>query len=187
MSINSQDFFRHKGDLSKNDLTTVFNLDNNDNLIKLKSEYYSVEELCCFLDKHHNKLTLLRTNIDSLNYKYIELCILVDKSNVKISLIGIQEARIGLQSNSEINHLKLNNYTVLTKAYTDTCSKKGGLVMYVFESLYIRNYTNFNTYSTWEGLAVEINYNAEKSITVCNICRPPRYNNSHASIDLFLN
>ena len=79
-------------------------------LIKLKSEYYSVEELCCFLDKHNNKLTLLSLNIDSLNYKYDELCILVDtlaKSNVQISLICIQEAII--QSNANINHLKLNN------------------------------------------------------------------------------
>ena len=54
-------------------------------------------------------------------------------------------------------------------------------------SLSIRNYTNFNTYSTSAGLAVDINYNSEKSITVCNIYRPPRDNNSHASIDLFLN
>ena len=34
------------------------------------------------------------------------------KSNVQISLICIQEARI--QSNADINHLKLNNYTMLT-------------------------------------------------------------------------
>ena len=50
MSINSKDFLRHKGGLSKNDLTKVLNLDNNANLITLKSEYYSVEELCCFLN-----------------------------------------------------------------------------------------------------------------------------------------
>ena len=187
MSINSEDFLRHKGGLSKNDLTKVLNLDNNGNLIKLKSEYYSVDELCCFLDKHHNKLTLLSLNINSLNSRYDELCILVDtlaKSNVQIFLICIQEARI--QLNADINHLKLNNYTMLTHAYTDTCSKKGGLVIYVLDSLSIRNYTNFNTYSTWEGLAVEINYNSEKSITVCNIYRPPRDNNGHASIDFFL-
>ena len=93
MSINSEDFLRHNGGLSKNDLTRVLNLDNNEYLIKLKSEYYSVEELCCFLDKHNNKLTLLSLNIDSLNYKYDELRILVDthsKSNVQISLICIQ-------------------------------------------------------------------------------------------------
>ena len=76
---------------------------------------------------------------------------------------------------------------MLTQAYTDTCSKKGDLVMYVLDSLSIRNYTNVNTYSTWEGLAVEIHYNSEQSITVCNIYRPPRDNNSHDSIDLFLN
>ena len=103
------------------------------------------------------------------------------KSNVQISLICIQEAKI--QSNTEIIHLKLNNYTMLTQAYTDTCSKKGAKLFICSKiSLSIRNYTNFNTYSTWEGLAVEINYNSEKSITVCNIYRPPRDNNSHASI-----
>ena len=76
---------------------------------------------------------------------------------------------------------------MLAQAYTDTCSKKSGLVIDVLDSLSIRNYTNFNTYSTWEGLAVEINYNSEKSITVCNIYRPPRDNHCHASIDLILN
>ena len=61
--------------------------------------------------------------------------------------------------------LKLNNCTMLAQAYTDTCSKKGGLVIDVLDGLSIRNYTNFNTYSTWEGLVVEINYNSEKSMT----------------------
>ena len=69
---------------------------------------------------------------------------------------------------------------MLTQAYS---SKKGDLVIYMLDSLSIY-YTNVNTYPTWEGLAVEINHNCEKSITVCNICRPPRDNNNRASIDL---
>ena len=43
-----------------------------------------------------------------------------------------------------------------------------------------------NTYSTWEGLFVDIIDDSGKKITICNIYRPPRNNNNHVSIDSFL-
>ena len=43
-----------------------------------------------------------------------------------------------------------------------------------------------NTYSTWEGLFVDISDDSGKNISICNIYRPPRNNNNHVSIDSFL-
>ena len=42
------------------------------------------------------------------------------------------------------------------------------------------------TYSTWEGLFVDIIDDSGKKITICNIYRPLRNNNNHVSIDSFL-
>ena len=66
------------------------------------------------------------------------------------------------------------------------CSRKGGLVTYLLNSIPLANQTMHNTYSTWEGLFVDIVDDSGKKITICNIYRPPRNNNNHVSIDSFL-
>ena len=81
----------------------------------------------------------------------------------------------------------LNNYKMITQAYTDRCSRKGGLVTYLLNSIPLGNQTMHNTYSTWEGLFVDIIDDSGKNITICNIHRPPpRNNNNLVSIDSFL-
>ena len=133
------------------------------------------------------KITVLSLNIDSLNSKFDELNIMIHtlaESNVFISVICIQEARIG--ENSNLDHLNLKNYKIITQAYTDRCSRKGGLVTYLLNSIPLANQTMHNTYSTWEGLFVDIIDDSGKKITICNIYRPPRNNNNHVSIDSFL-
>ena len=116
------------------------------------------------------KINVLSLNIDSLNSKFDELNILIHtlaESNVFISVICIQEARIG--ENSNIEHLNLKNYKMITQAYTDICSRKGGLVTYLLNSIPLANQTMHNTYSTWEGLFVDIVDVSGKKITICNI------------------
>ena len=103
------------------------------------------------------KITVLSLNIDSLNSKFDELNILIHtlaESNVFISVICIQEARIGEHSNVE--HFNLKNYKMITQAYTDRCSRKGGLVTYILNSISFVSQTMHNTYSTWEGLFVDM-------------------------------
>ena len=91
-----------------------------------------------FLLKILKKITVLSLNIDSLNTKFDELNILIHtlaESNVFISVICIQEARIG--ENSNVEHLNLKNDIMITQAYTDRCSRKGGLVTYILNSIII--------------------------------------------------
>ena len=139
-----------------------------------------------FLLKILKKITVFSLNIDSLNSKFDELNILIHtlaESNVFISVICIQEARIG--ENSNVEHLNLKNYKMITQAYTDRCSRKGGLVTYILNSISFVSQTMHNTYSTWEGLFVDIIDDSGKNISICNIYRPPRNNNNHVSIDSF--
>ena len=81
--------------------------------------YHNVDDLKNFLTKKKKKITVLSLNIDSLNSKFDELNILIHtlaESNVFISVICIQEARIG--ENSSVEHLNLKNYKMITQAYT---------------------------------------------------------------------
>ena len=81
---------------------------------------------------------------------------------------------------------KCKTLKIITQAYTDRCSRKGGLVTYILNSISFVSQTMHNTYSTWEGLFVDIIDDSGKNISICNIYRPPRNNNNHVSIDSFL-
>ena len=186
MSVNTEEFLRHKGSIEQNDLTKIINIDLNESSISIKSKYHNADDLKTFLKRHTNKLTILSLNIDSLSSKIDELNILINtlaESDVQINVICIQEARIRKNTDT---HLNLKNYTMTTQASTDRCSKKGGLVTYVSNNITISNSNAYNTYSTWEALCLDIVDDSNKKITICNIYRPPKNNNNHASIDLFM-
>ena len=103
MSISTDDFLRFKGGVEQNDFTKIVNLGADENTVRAKSLYHNVDDLKNFLTK---KMTVLSLNIDSLNSKFDELNILIHslaESNVFISVICIQEARIG--ENSNVEHL----------------------------------------------------------------------------------
>ena len=183
MSLNAEEFLKFKGGLLRNNLANILHVDHGESPVTVHTKYYTVEDLSEFLDKHRNKLTILSLNIDSLNSKFDDLSILVNslaKSNALINIICIQEARIG--QGTDIEHLKLDGYSMITQPYTEKCSKKGGLVTYVSNNINIVNYKTFNTFTTWEGLSLDIIDNSGKQITICNVHRPPKYNNNHAAI-----
>ena len=89
-------------------------------------------------------------------------------------------------SPTDIEHPKLDGYSMITQPYTEKCSKKGWLVSYVSNNISIVNYKTFNTFTTWEGISLDIIDNSGKQITICNVYRPPKYNNNHAAIESFI-
>ena len=187
MSINTEEFLRFKGGLIRNNLANIIHVDHSESPVTVHTKCYNVEDFSEFLDKHKTKLTILSLNIDSLNSKFDDLSILVNtlaKSNTLINIICIQEARI--RQGTDIEHLKLDGYSMLTQPYTEKCSKKGGLVTYVPNNINIVNYNTFNTFTTWEGLSPDIIVNSGKQITICNVYRPPKYNNNYAATESFI-
>ena len=64
--------------------------------------------------------------------------------------------------------------------------KERGACHYVSNNINIVNYNTFNTFTTWEGLSLDIIDNSGKQITICNIYRPPKYNNNYAAIESFI-
>ena len=176
MSISTNDLLRFKGGVEQNDFTKILNLGSDENTVLFGLKHYitMLMILRTFLLKIPKKITALSLNIHSLNSKFDELNILTHtlaESNVFISVICIQEARIG--ENSNVEHLNLKNYKMITQAYTDRWSRKGGLVTYILNSIAFVSKTLHNTYSTWEGLFVDIIDDSGENISICNIYRPP--------------
>ena len=79
----------------------------------------------------------------------------------------MHEARI--RENSNVGRIPLTIMNMITQAYTDRSSMKGGLVTYSLNSISLHNLTLHNTYSTWEGLFVDIIDDSRENITICNI------------------
>ena len=110
MSISTDDLLRFKGGVEQNDFTKILNLGADENTVRAKSLYHIVDDLKNFLTKNTKQITFLSLNIDSLNSKFDKLNILIHtlaESNVFISVICIQEARIGEHSNVEHLNLKM--------------------------------------------------------------------------------
>ena len=122
MSINTEEFLRFKGGLLRNNLANIIHVDHSESPVTVHTKYCNVEDFSEFLDKQKTKLTILSLNIDSLNSKFDDLCILVNtlaKSNTLINSICIQEARI--RQGTDIEHLKLDGYSMITQPYTEKC------------------------------------------------------------------
>ena len=97
MSISTRDFLSFKGGVEHIDFTKIQNLGADENMVRAKPLYHNVDDLKNFLTKIQ-EITVLSLNIDSLNSKFDEHNILIHtlaESNVFISVICIQEARVG--------------------------------------------------------------------------------------------
>ena len=65
--------------------------------------------------------------------------------------------------------------------------KKGGLITYVLESFSITKRDLYLASEHWEGLTIDIMHDyLPKKVTLSNIYRPPRDNNSNRSVEKFL-
>jgi hypothetical protein len=91
-----------------------------------------------------------------------------------------------IHDNTNINDLQINNYNLITQCSTKKCSTKGGLAIYVQSDIQMKKTQHFNTFTTWEGLTIDIIDKNNTNIKICNAYRPPRNNNNHASIENFL-
>ena len=183
-----EDILHNKGGVDANDLTKTIDLDSFEIQYQgAKTKYYELNDLNEFLIRNKNVITILSLNTESLNAKFDEIKLLIDhlsESESFFSIICIQEA--WLSDDTPINQFQLPNYQMYTQPYSNQCSIKGGLVTYVRNSINVGNIQNFNNFNTWEGLLIDILDCENNLVQICNIYRPPKGNNNHASIDSFL-
>jgi hypothetical protein len=171
-------------------LNDVINIDEQEPDILSVTEYYDIEELKTFLLESQSSVTILSLNIQSLNSKYdlfVQTLEELNEHKLQFSIICLQEAQI--KPNADCNHLSLEHleYDMVFKPYSPQCSTKGGLVIYIQNKINYNNVNIVNSFSTWEGLFLDIQLEQMNSaITIGNIYRPPRDNNNHNSLDNFM-
>ena len=183
-SLN-EDVLKHFGGVSRNSLRNVFlhcdDLENSIDLIS-RSPYIKTEHLNDCLKEHSDDFIVLTLNIQSLNAKFNQLLILLNllaESNIFIGAICLQETWI-TENNPDLSLFQIPNYKCISQV--SVCSSHSGLITYVHEQF---SFTVRNLYKPsrlWEGIFIDISPTfLNKKITLCNIYRAPRDNNSHLS------
>ena len=113
-------------------------------------------------------------------------CLQIGKNhlNIILSVICLQETWITGPS-PDVSLYELPGYKSV--ALGATCSSHGGLIMYIHEQYAFVVKNLYDPSSIWEGQFIEISGgNLNKSLTLCNIYRPPRKNNNNESIEYFI-
>ena len=93
-----------------------------------------------FLKKQMTGLSILSLNIQSLSSKFSELQTIVNhliSQSCQFDVICLQET--WLSENDNYNLYNLNGYKLYRKNLETNCSKHGGLITYINESLNVTN------------------------------------------------
>lgn len=155
------------------------------NVTKL-SPYINENEIINTIKNNESQSTFLSLNIQSLNSKFDELRIFINflkkKHNFEFSAICLQET--WLSDNCCTDLFKLKNYHLYTQGYS--CSKHGGLAIYVHNNYVAKNMNTLPISDIWEGQYMELSkINSNKKLSLYNIYRPPK--NNTAKYDQFMN
>lgn len=148
--------------------------DPTDNFL-CSSGYFDDDSFCVKLKKYKENISVLSTNICSLNSKFDTLLLYLEmlkQKNCQPSVICLQETALSDDDDLRIFHIP--NYSLLSKG--KSASVKGGLATYVHKSLKCRQIDVKHTEDLWEGLFVELIDFHNKKLIIGNIYRPPRYN-----------
>ena len=134
---------------------------------------------------HNNELLTLSLNIQSIRSKFSELqsilCSL-GKESCFFDVICLQESWL---SNMDCYDLfQFDGYKLYKKDLDNNCSKHGGLITYIKDSVKVENFEIINNYKSFEGLILNILLN-NKKFSVLNLYRPP--SNQERNFEQFFN
>ena len=184
MSIKPEDL-RLKGGAETSDLTKILQTETSEaQYSNAKTSYYNLNDMINFLNRNKDFITVLSLNIESINAKFDELNYsLKNLKNQK--LISVSYVFKKLSETCCLEQLALCNYKMTVQYSNPHCTIKGGLVTYVRNNLNVNNIEHVAN-NTWEGTFIDIRDEYKTCLTVGNIYRPPKLNNNHASIHMFL-
>ena len=176
--MNQSDFddeiLRNIGGKSKNDLNEILNhFTDTDFDIDTFSEspYIDINSLSEQLIPHakFDKLLALITYLDDNNFMFSAIC--------------IQES--WLKQGQDISLFQIPGYNLINQP--KVCSEPGGLITYLKRE-YTHNMRDlYKSSDIWEGLFIDVLHeNTNKKITIGNIYRPPKNNNSNPTIENFI-
>ena len=185
----SDEILRNIGGKSKNNLNEILNnFTDTDFEIDTFSEspYIDIDSLSEQLIPHTKKFSVLSVNIQSINAKFDKLLALItylNDNNFMFSAICIQES--WLKQGQDISLFQIPGYNLINQP--KVCSEHGGLIIYLKRE-YTHNVRDlYKSSDIWEGLFIDVFHeNTNKKITIGNIYRPPKDNNSNPTIENFI-
>ena len=175
------------GGLIDNNLINILgNPEADDLTLFTNSPYVDTVDLTDVLSTSKGKITVFSLNVQSINSKFKYLYpLLIDLCNKDIGFSAICLQESWLSDDSDLSQINMPNYNLIHKG--KTCSGHGGLLIYLHQrySYNIRNL--YESPDIWEGLFINIyGANLKKQITLCNVYRPPKFNNNDTSISNFI-
>ena len=190
MTDLNHDILQNKGGVENNNLKNIlecFELSKDESHEHfITSNYYDFDGSVKLLSQHGQNFNILTLNIEGLNAKFDNLSTYIDmlsEKNVKFDVIALQET--WLAENSNVDIFAIPGYNLIHQGYK--CGRKGGLAIYLKDIYNFSIYDIYKDSKHWEGLFIDITGgNLACKVTVANIYRPPRDNNSNASIEIFL-
>ena len=118
-------------------------------------------------------VSVFSLNIQSVNAKIDELAAFVNSLqdiHYKFNVICLQECWIS--NLTDLSNIQLPGYDCITQG--KSCSKNGGLIIYVDNRFQYEVQLNINTYDYWDGMIVKVTGGGlSKATTIGNIYRPP--------------
>ena len=139
-----------------------------------RSSYYDFDKFNSLAKKQGKQLSILSSNIQSINAKFSELEAYVNdvsSLNFKFSIIYLQES--WLSENDDLSLIQLTGYDCISQG--KSCSSKGGLLIYIDNRFDYEVKMNLNTYEHWEGQIIHITGGGlSQPVIIGNIYRPPR-------------
>ena len=131
--VTDETFLQFTGGITYNCLNNILNagntIDGNNELpIIRRSSYYDFDKFNSLAKKQGKQLSILSSNIQSINAKFSELEAYVNDMsslNFKFSIICLQESR--LSEMNDLSLIQLTGYDCISQG--KSCSSKGGLLI----------------------------------------------------------
>ena len=163
--------------------------ESNDEGLNLSSDspYVTLEQLCEHASIYDQHLSILTLNSQSIHAKFSNILLIIEtlrkESNFFFSVICIQESWLSKNS-VDASTFSIPNYKTPFDLPA-SCSKHGGLICYVHETLEAEIIRTYNTSKLYEGLVIEISGRGIQPTLIANFYRPPRFNNNNLTIEEF--
>ena len=183
-ALNSSHVLLNYGGDQNNNFLNMFEI-NDDNPFKSEpSLYYDIDGMSKALSRNSQSLSLLSINIQSIKSKFPQLRLLIEnlkQNGQSFDVICLQET--WLTDDDDFNMFNFDGYVAITKSLQPTCSKHGGLITYIKDSITVSGFEKIINYKNFEGLAVTLNI-SNKKMTILNVYRPP--SNNERTMDSFI-
>jgi exonuclease III len=189
-NLDNESVLRNYGGLTRNSLFNKLDLHDDDEyemLPEIKSPYLTMDMVVPYIYGLQNPFSTLSLNCQSINSKFGSLQTMLhnfENSNFYFDIVCLQETWIKTDDCAEIV-FKIPGYNMVNTA--SSVGSHGGLITYLRENL---NYSIKAVHipsSLWECQLLNVSGESlAHPLTIANIYRPPRHNNSNATIAEFI-